>query len=328
MSTRTLRWGLLGTARINQAIIKPLRMSPRNRLTAVASRSPELAARYAQENGIPRNFGSYEAMLADPEIDVVYVSLPNSLHAAWTIKAAQAGKHVLCEKPLAVSVAEVDAVMAAAQAAGVVVAEAFMYQHHPQTLKVKEIVAGGSLGHVFLVKGAFTFDISRRPEDVRLRPDLAGGGLWDVGCYPVSYARTMMGAEPEEVFGWQIAGPSGVDLAFAGQMRFPGGRLAQFDSGFQAPLRAYMEIVGTQGSLSIAEPFKPGLQETLRLQRGDEVEAVPVSGNELYLGEVEDMADAVLLGKAPRLPLSWSRRNVATLVALYESAAKGAPVRL
>jgi D-xylose 1-dehydrogenase (NADP+, D-xylono-1,5-lactone-forming) len=328
MSSRILRWGLLGTANINQAVITPLRMSSRNQLTAIASRTPDRAAAYAQQWQIPRHFGSYEAMLADPEIDVVYVSLPNSLHAEWTIKAAQAGKHVLCEKPLCVTVAEVDAVAAAAQAAGVVVAEAFMYQHHPQTLTVKEIVASGVLGQIYLVRAAFTFDISGRPDDVRLKPELSGGGLWDVGCYPVSYARTVLGAEPVEVFGWQTLGASGVDLAFAGQMRFPDGSYAQFDAGFQAPLRAHLEIVGKSGTLTVPHPYKPDLEDPLLLQRGEQVETIMVKGQELYLGEVEDMADCVLLGKAQRLPLDWSRQQAATLVALYESARSGKPVEM
>ncbi len=178
-----LRWGLLGTARINRMVIPPLRASAGNRLLAVASRDLARATGYAKEWGIERAHGAYEALLADPEIDAVYIPLPNHLHAEWTIRAARAGKHVLCEKPLALTVAEVDAMGAAARESGVVLAEAFMYRHHPQTLKVKELVDAGAIGPVRFVRGTFSFPLTR-PDDVRLRPEWGGGCLWDVGCYP------------------------------------------------------------------------------------------------------------------------------------------------
>ena len=155
MTNKTLHWGLLSTARINRALIPPLRVSKRNQLLAVGSRSQESADAYAREWKIPRAHGSYEALLSDPEIDVIYNPLPNHLHAAWTIKAVEAGKHVLCEKPLALSVEEVDAIQSAARNHGCVVAEAFMYRHHPQTLKVQEMVKSGSLGTLKLIRGSF-----------------------------------------------------------------------------------------------------------------------------------------------------------------------------
>jgi predicted dehydrogenase len=157
MANKVLNWGLLSTARINNALIPPLRASKRNRLLAVASRTPESADRYAREKMIPRAHGSYESLLADPEIDVIYNPLPNHLHAEWTIKAVEAGKHVLCEKPLALNVDEVDAMQAAARKHGCIVMEAFMYRHHPQTLKVQEIVKSGSLGTLKLIRGASVF---------------------------------------------------------------------------------------------------------------------------------------------------------------------------
>lgn len=322
-----LRWGLLSTARINRALIPPLRASPRNELAAVASRGRERAEAYAREWNIPRTFGSYEAMLADPDIDVIYNSLPNNLHAEWTIKAAQAGKHVLCEKPLAIAVEEVDAIAAAIQKAGVVVAEAFMYRHHPQTLKVKEMAESGKIGDLRLVRGSFTFNLAR-PGDVRLDPALGGGCLWDVGCYPISYARTLVGSEPVEAFGWQMTGPTGVDELFAGQLRFPGEVYAQFDCGFCAPYRAHVEIVGHEGTLTVPTPFRPGMKEDVMLTRGDETQTISMPGQELYLGEVEDMADAILLGKAPRVSLADSRGNVASLLALLRSAREGKPVKV
>ena len=321
----TLHWGLLSTARINRALIPPLRASARSELVAVASRSIEKAEAYAKQWNIPRAFGSYEAMLADPDIDVIYNPLPNRLHAEWTIKAAQAGKHVLCEKPLAVTVDEVDAVRAAAEQAGVVVAEAFMYRHHPQTLKVKELVDSGAIGRLRLVRGSFTFNLAREA-DVRLDPALSGGSIWDVGCYPIGYARFVVGAEPIEVFGWRVIGSTGVDEVFAGQMRFLSDVYAQFDCGFRAPYRAHVEIVGSEGTISVPNPFKPGVDEQFHLTHDDDVQTIAIPGQELYLGEVEDMADAILLGKAPRVSLTDSRGNVASIAALLRSAHEGRPV--
>jgi xylose dehydrogenase (NAD/NADP) len=320
-----LRWGILGNARINRALVPPLRESPRNTLAAIASRDLAKARDAAKQWDIPRAYGSYEELLADPGIDVVYIPLPNGLHAEWTIRAAQAGKHVLCEKPMAISLADFDRMTTAAEAAGVVLAEAFMYRHHPQTLKLRELVREGAVGKVGLVRGAFTFNLDR-PGDVRLQPSQGGGSLWDVGCYPVSFARFALAEEPHEAFGWQVTGATGVDETFTGQLRFPSGALAQFDCGFRAPFRTEIEVVGREGTLRLPRPFKPGPSEVLLLTRGDASETIPVTGPELYLGEVEDMADAVLLGRPPRIGFAESRGNCATLLALLESSREGRPV--
>ncbi len=328
MDHRPLRWGLLSTARINRALIPALRESKRNFLSAVASRSQETAGAYAKEWKIPRALGSYEALLDDPEVDVIYNPLPNHLHAEWSIKALQARKHVLCEKPLALSAFEVDEMIAAAKESGCVLAEAFMYRHHPQTQKVKEIIDSGSLGKLRLIRGAFTFTLTR-PDNYRWHKEMGGGSLWDVGCYPVNYARTLMGAEPLEVFGWQVTGAGGCDETFVGQMRFADNVLVQFDSGFRSPFRAEMEIVGSEAILRIPRPFKPGRHETLLLQRGDRLEKIPIhSRGALYSGEVEDMADAILLNKAPRVSLEDSRGNILALAALIKSAQTGKPIPL
>ena len=327
MTNKILNWGLLSTARINRALIPPLRASRRNRLLAVASRDQGSADRYAREWKIPRAHGTYEALLADPEIDVIYISLPNRLHAEWTIKAIEAGKHVLCEKPLALSVAEVDAVQSAAHTHGRLAAEAFMYRHHPQTLKVLELVKSGSLGDVRLIRGSFRFVLSREG-DVRLSPELGGGSIWDIGCYPISYARTVLEADPLDVFGWQVTGPTGVDETFVGQMRFENDVFAQFDSSFVLPFHTFMEITGSEATLTIPRPFKPETGEKIYLTRNDKTETITVKGQELYIGEVEDMADAVLLGRQPRVSLADSRSNVAVILALLESARSGEPAPL
>jgi D-xylose 1-dehydrogenase (NADP+, D-xylono-1,5-lactone-forming) len=327
MDSKVLNWGLLSTARINRALIPPLRASKRNNLLAVASRSQEPAAAYAKEWNIPRAHGSYAALLSDPEIDVIYNSLPNHLHAEWTVKALQAGKHVLCEKPIALSVEDVEAIAAAAQRHGRVVAEAFMYRHHPQTLKALELVRSGSLGSLKLLRGSFTYEM-KRDGNIRSDPDMGGGSIWDVGCYPLSYMRTVFGSEPLEAFGWQLTGPTGIDDTFVGQLRFAGEVYGQFDSSFVIPFHVYMEFVGSEGTLIIPNPYKPGLNEKIFLVRGGKTETIKVKGQELYLGEVEDMADAILLGKPPRISLEDSRANVAAILALLESAQINKPVKI
>jgi predicted dehydrogenase len=325
MADKVLNWGLLSTARINKALITPLRASKRNKLTAVASRSQETADAYAREKKIPQAYGSYDALLADPDIDVIYNPLPNHLHAEWTIKAVEAGKHVLCEKPLALSLDEVDAMQAAARKHGRVVAEAFMYRHHSQTLKVQEMVKDGSLGTVKLIHGSFSFVLSHEG-DVRLNPEWGGGSIWDVGCYPISYARSALGQNPLEVYGQQVTGPTGIDETFVGQMRFANDVHAQFDCSFVIPFHAFMEIVGSEATLNIPNPFKPNENEKIYLTRDGKTEAIKIKGQELYIGEVEDMADAILLGKEPRVSLEDSRANVMTITSLLESARTNKPV--
>ena len=324
---KPLGWGILGTARINRMLIPPLRVSPDNRLVAVASRDLARGEAYAREWEIGRVHGSYEALLGDPEIDAVYIPLPNHLHAEWTIKAARAGKHVLCEKPLALTVADVDAMVAACREAKVVLAEGFMYRHHPQTLKVKQLLDEGAIGTLRYLRGAFTFELAR-PNDVRLKPEWGGGCLWDVGCYPVSFARLLVGQEPLEVFGSQVLGPTGIDETFAGQAVFPGDVLFQFDAGFRAPSRAEMELSGTKGSLRIHHPWRPEQDHPLLLSREGSTEEIHVPGEDRFLLEIEDLCAAVRSGRPPRMSLADSRANVAALVAFQRSAKEGRPVRL
>ncbi len=322
MTDRILNWGLLSTARINRALIKPINASKRTRLLAVASRSQSSADAFAREWKIPHAHGSYEAMLNDPEIDVIYNSLPNHLHAEWSIKALRAGKHVLCEKPIALTLPELDSMSQAAQETGNVLAEAFMYRHHAQTLKVKEIVDSGALGKIQLIKGAFTFTLQRE-NNYRWADQMGGGSIWDVGCYPISFARIIVGAEPVEVFGWQVMGEGGSDESFIGQMKFKDRIHMQFDCGFKSPSRSFIEIVGTDATLNIPDPFKPGIKNEIYLKHSDETQKINIKGEELYRGEVEDMCDAILYGKSPRVTLADSRKNIAVILALLESAKSG-----
>lgn len=324
---KKLRWGLLSTARINRAVIPPIRATQRSELHAVASRDIVKAKAYAKEWHIPHAYGTYEELLASDAIDAIYNPLPNHLHAEWSIRAAEAGKHVLCEKPLALSVEEVDRMAEAAQKHHVVVAEAFMYKHHPQTLKVQELVEQGTVGDLLLIKGAFTFELDRS-DDVRWVPEWGGGSIWDVGCYPISYSRLVARAEPVEVFGWQVTGSTGVDVVFSGQMRFASGPLAQFDCGFRAPYRTSLEIVGTKSSIELDRPFQPAGGEWIKIKRGDKTELIQSPQYDLYLGEIEDMERAVFDGQPPRVSLENSRTNVAVICALLEAAKTGKVVRL
>ncbi len=325
--TEKLRWGLLSTANINQALFEPLRKSRRNTLLAVASRDRSKAEAYARKHKIPRFHASYADLLSDPDIDVVYNPLPNSLHAEWTVKAVQAGKHVLCEKPLALSVDEVDAMFAAAEEHGKIVTEALMYRSHAQTLKVRDIVQDGKLGRVRLVRGTFTFS-GVTPGNYRLDPAMGGGALWDVGVYPLSFTHFVLGAEPLEVFGWQTMGPTGVDESFVAQLRFPGGIQLQMDCSMALPYHVFMEIVGDEAALVVPQPFNPGLKNSIYLTRKGKTETIQVNGAGTYVGEVEAMADAILEGAPPAVPLADSRGTVAALQALFESARTGKAVSL
>ena len=327
MADETLRWGLISTAAINSAVIPGIRAAERSELVAVASRDLNRAQSYAREWDIPRAHGSYQDLLADPGVDVIYNALPNTLHCEWTVKTAEAGKHTLCEKPLAVTVDEVDQMMAAAEQNDIVLFEAYMYRHHPQMLKLQELVEDGTIGDVRVVRAVFSYTLDR-PSDIRVAPDLGGGSLWDVGCYPVSFARGVVGAAPLEVSGWQRLGEAGVDMTFAGQMRFADDVLAQFDCSFEAPLRAEAEVIGSQGTLSVAHPWKTSISGPagIRLRRGDSEETIAIADVDPYLCEVQAMEACVLDGAAPVLPLSESREIMATLTALYESADTGQPV--
>lgn len=326
----TVRWGLLSTARINRRLIPAIRASERGELVAVASRDRDRAAAYAAEWEIPASFGSYEAMLESGQVDAVYVSPPNHLHAQWSIRALEAGVHVLCEKPMALSVNEVDQMIAASQSTGRRLAEAFMYRHHPQTKMAGEWAHSGRLGDLTLVRGVFNFRIQDGEDNVRLVPEFGGGSLWDVGVYPLSLAQFIFGEPPDRVSGEQGLGEAGVDEVFAGLLHYPGDRLAQIASSLRTPFLTHAEIVGTEGRLEIDLPFvwSEG-PRSLRFHPPDgQPQEIPVPEKQLYLGEVEDMHAAILDGAANYITLHESRDHIQTAVALYESAQRGQVVYL
>jgi predicted dehydrogenase len=323
----TLRWGILGPGRIATRMVGAVAGCARGELVAVGSRDASRAARFTADHGIARSFGSYEALVASPDVDVIYIALPNHLHVPWTIRALEAGKHVLCEKPLALAAHDVDAIAAACERTGLIAAEGFMYLHHPQILRTLELVRSGALGPLELVKGTFSFFLTDEG-DVRVDPTMGGGSVWDVGCYPVSMARRIAGEEPDQVDAYARFDDRGVDRTFLGQLHFPSGLLAQFDSGFAAPHRERIEVVGHDASLVLEHPFLPepyGPPAKLTMWRDDASTPIDVAGADQVLAEVEDLTAAILDGTQPRVDLAFSRGNVATLVDLDRAARANAP---
>ena len=317
-----LRWGILGPGRIAPRLVRGVAGCSRAELIAVASRDLDRAAAFAATHRIPQAFGSYEALLAAPDVDVVYVALPNHLHAEWTIRALEAGKHVLCEKPLALGVAQVDAIVAAAARSGRIAVEAFMYFHHPQILRAVELAGNGALGRLELMNGTFSFFMANE-DDPRVGPGMGGGSLMDVGCYPVSLARRIAGEDADRVGAFARFDEQGVDRTFIGQLHFPGGLLAQFDSGFAAPDRERVEIVGSDATLVLTSPFLPepdGPPPALMMWRGRDATPIDVASVDQYQAEVEDLTAAILDGTPPRVDLSFSRGTIATLTDLDHAA--------
>jgi xylose dehydrogenase (NAD/NADP) len=323
----SLRWGILGTARINRRVIPAIGLARRSELVAVASRDRARAEAYAREWSVPRAIAGYQALLDDSTINAVYVPLPNTEHVPWTLAAIAAGKHVLCEKPLALDPDDVDRIAAAAAAARVVVEEGFMYRHEPLTARVTSLVNDGAVGAVRAIVSGFTFAL-QADHNIRLNRALGGGSLWDVGSYPVTYAQLIAGQEPKMVFGSAHWHQSGVDEEFTGMLRFGGGMTANIYAGFRAAHRTWLEILGSHGGLTVPNPFRPGPVEILELEQNGAIERIDVAGSpEIFVREIEDFAASVLDGAPPVVSLAESRRTAATLTALYASArGEGGPV--
>ena len=327
---KKVRWGLLSTARINRRLIPAIRAARRGDLVAIASREMDHAKAYAREWDIPQYFGGYQEMLDSGEVDAVYIGLPNHLHAEWSIRAMEAGVHVLCEKPFAITLDEVDAMIAASQRTGMALAEAFMYRHHPQTILAREWVQEGRLGEVVMIRGTFSFKLDD-PGNVRMVPEWGGGALWDVGVYPVSFAQYILGGPPVRVSATQTLGPSGVDEAFAGHMTYSRGALAQVSCSFRSPWYSYAEVLGTEGRLVLNRPFAgmdDGKKHLFFHDKDDRSHAIYVKRQELYIGEVRDMHTAILDGKPNLVTLQETRDHVRTVLALYEAARTQAEVQL
>jgi predicted dehydrogenase len=299
-------WGLLSTARINDAVLAGAAESAAVDVVAVGSRSLQKAEEYAREKGIARAHGSYEELLADPGVDAVYVSLPNGMHVEWSIRALEAGKHVLCEKPFDRRAAEVERAFDVAQERGLVLSEAFMWRHNPQTKRLVSLL--DEVAPVKLVRATFSFPL-QRPGDVRWDPALDGGALMDVGCYCVSGIRLVLG-EPAQVHGLGVG--DGVDRNFVGVMRFASGALATFDCGFDLPGRDSLEVIGDGGTIFLDDPWHArdpvivvnGLRETVE----------PANS---YRLELEDVSAAIRDGRPPLLGREDAVGQARVIEALY-----------
>jgi D-xylose 1-dehydrogenase (NADP+, D-xylono-1,5-lactone-forming) len=320
-----LSLGLLSTANINRKLVAGTREVPDAvEVVAVASRSLERAEAQAEELEIRAAHGSYEALLEDPSVDAVYIPLPNSLHVEWSVRALEAGKHVLCEKPLSRHPDEVERAFEAAERAGRVLAEAFMWRHHPQARRLLELLP--RVGELRLVRGAFSFPLDR-PGDVRLSRELEGGALMDVGCYCVSGARLVAG-EPVEVRGIEVEGGEGVDVRFTGTMRFGGEVLGHFDCGIDMAMRDELEIVGSSGSLFLDDPWH-SLEPVIEVRGPDgAVERVEAERENPYASELRDFATAAAGERPPRFGREDALGQARTIAALYESAATGDSIGL
>ncbi len=331
MPGEKFRWGILSTANIGRAAVIPaIQNSSNGDVVAVGSRDLQKAQDFAAKLAIPRSYGSYEALLDAGDIDAIYIPLPNSLHREWTIKAAQAGKHILCEKPLALNAQECQEMEAAAEENGVMLMEAFMYRFHPRTEKALDLVKNNALGELRLIHSTFTFRLTR-PDNIRLKPELGGGSLMDVGCYCVNLSRTMARAEPVEVQAFARWGASGVDEQLAGTLRFENGLLAQFDCALTLERREAYELAGTDAFLSVPDAFLPGKDDAILLERRSrlEVNQYLIPGADEYQLMVEHFADCVIHNRAPRYSVSEAAANMRTIEALLRSARSGgAPVTL
>ncbi|MGZ8514683.1 MAG: Gfo/Idh/MocA family protein, partial [Candidatus Limnocylindrales bacterium] len=288
---------------------------------AVGSRAADRAAEYATEHGIARAHPSYEALLADPDVEAVYISLPNSLHHPWTMRALEAGKHVLCEKPYSRRHADVATAFDAADRAGLVLCEGFMWRHHPQAKAIADLLP--ELGELQTIRATFSFVLDR-PDDIRLRADLDGGSLMDVGTYCVSGARLLTGEEPDLVFGTQVVGPSGVDVRFNGLMHFPGGVVAEFMSSFETDHRG-LEAIGSEGSAVLTNPWLPNDPDPTLVRDGV---ATPIGFFDPYQLELEDVSAAIREHRPAMLGRSDAMGQARAIEALYRSADTGRPVRL
>ena len=320
-----MKWGIVSTADINRKVIPGAHASGKVDLVAVASRDQARADEYAKQWEIPRAYGSYDDLLADPEIEAVYISLPNTLHCEWSIRALEAGKHVLCEKPLSRHPDEVAAAFDAADRTGFLLSEAFMYRHNPQTKRLQELVANGAIGELRVVRSVFSYSLYDE-DNIRLRTDVEGGALMDVGCYNVSGSR-LLGGEPERAIGEAWFGPSGTDWVFAGTLRFPANVIATFHCGTALPDQDELEAIGSEGSLFLDDPWHCN-NPVIELRRDGKVERIELEHQDSYRLELENLSDAIrgegelLLGREDALG------QARALEALHESATSGSPVSL
>ena len=329
MSERRLRWGVLSTASIaREKWIPGVRRGRRGDVVAIASRGGDAAQRVAAELGIPRAHDSYEGLLADPDVDAVYVPLPNHLHREWSIAAIRAGKHVLCEKPIALSSADAEVMVSAAAEAGVLLMEAFMYRLHPSWVAARELVAGGRIGQLRGVQSWFSY-FNDDPTNIRNSRAAGGGALMDIGSYSVNLSRLLFDAEPERVEASMLRdGPDGVDILTSGLLTFPGGGSATFTCSIRAEDDQRVHIYGTRGHISIGIPFNipPDRPTHVFLTHGGDppvapnVERLTFDTADPYGVEADAFAAAVLDGAPPPIPASDAIANMRVIERIVEAA--------
>ena len=324
----TNNWGIIGTGRIASRLAGAIEECDSATLLSVGSRDADKARAFADQHGAKRAHGSYDDLLADPDVRFVYNSLPNSLHCEWTVKAAEAGKHILCEKPISGTVDEAEAMFDAAERCGVVLIEAFMYRCHPQIARVKQIVDSGEIGDLKLIRARFSYGKSD-PTDIRFNKELHGGGLMDVGCYCTNFSRFIAGAEPLQVYGAAVFGPvSGVDESFAATLVFPGGVLAQFDAGMVFAGAANADIMGSKGIIEVHSPWLPGDETSITVSVAGETRQEEFGRTNNYCLEVEQIQMCANEGARPFLTRADTVGNMRAICAMLESARSDQAVSL
>ncbi|MDR3634600.1 MAG: Gfo/Idh/MocA family oxidoreductase [Isosphaeraceae bacterium] len=314
-----LRWGILGCARITRrGLIPGIRASRTGVLHALASRDGNAAAAWAREFDVPRAYGSYQEVLDDPETDAVYIPLPNELHKPWVLAAADAGKHILCEKPLALDASEAQAMVAHCEARGVLLMEAFMWRHQPRTAALARLVAGGTIGALRLVRSSFSFPIDLG--DWRLDEARGGGALWDVGCYGVNTVRLYAGTEPEAVQAVARFTPGGADLSLAAALRFPDGVLGVVDCSFEQPFRCTYELVGSDGVIEVPDAYLPPARPIARLVKDGRTEELTFEGGDQYGAMVDAFGESLANGGGLASPAENGLAQMQTLDAIRTAA--------
>lgn len=317
-----LRWGILSTARISADVIPGLQRSECNRLVAVASRNIDTAQTFADAHGIPQAFGTYEKMLEDPEIQCLYIPLPNHLHAEWTHRTLLAGKHVLCEKPFVYDAGQATALFTLADVRGVHLAEAFMYRHHPKAHALKDVVQSGDLGTIHTIRSWFTYPAEESATDIRFQPGMDGGALRDVGSYPVSMCNYLLDAEPDLVSMNQILDDNGVDERSYGLLHYPSDVVATFDCSMTSHLGYGVTVLGSKGSATLSCPwYSHKAPEYLDVVTSDgEQRVTPGNAENPYFLETENFARVVHGQAEPEISADETVRTVRTLARLQRAA--------
>jgi D-xylose 1-dehydrogenase (NADP+, D-xylono-1,5-lactone-forming) len=329
MSTRRLQWGIIGSAGIaKKSVIPGIQASEKGAVAAIASRSLDSAKETAEKFGIPKAYGSYEELLADDSIDAVYIPLPNHLHKEWTIRAAEAGKHVLCEKPIALTAQEAEEMAEACEKANVVLAEAFMYRYHPRWERIREIIESGEIGELRGIHGTFTFNNAGDRNNVRNKRAWGGGGLYDVGCYPISAARMILGSEPEAVTCNAFFSPEhdNVDMMMSGLVEFPGNIALTFDCAMWAEFRNTLEILGADGRIELPYAFLGNGNYSVTVKGKRREETVPELNT--YSLQADAFADSVFNGTRLKFAPADAVNNMKVLEACLLSANERIRVRL